>query len=64
MKQSDPDDSNNPALSEQPKKSYSGRPDQGVKKNTGPGAGGATEWGKGVKNHPSRVNSRPPGAGA
>ena len=55
------DEKNNPAASENPKMSYSGRPDQGVKKNTGTGAGGATEWGKGVKNHPSRINSKPPG---
>ena len=55
------DDRTNPARNENPKASYSGRPDQGVKKNTSTGAGGATEWGKGNKNHPSRVKSRPPG---
>jgi hypothetical protein len=47
----------NPAFSEQPKDAYTGRPDQGVTANTSPGAGGATQWGGGNKNHPSRLNS-------
>jgi hypothetical protein len=47
----------NPAYNEQPKDAYTGRPDQGVTANTGPGAGGATQWGGGNKNHPSRRNS-------
>ena len=59
-----PDDATNPARSEHPHESYAGRPDQGVKRNTGAGAGGATQWGGGNKNHPSRIKSRPPGAGA
>jgi hypothetical protein len=42
-----------------PHDSYAGRPDQGQTKNTGPGAGGATQWGKGTKNHPSKVTGRP-----
>jgi hypothetical protein len=58
----DPDEQNNPALSEQPKDSYAGRADQDVTANTGTGAGGATEYGGGNKNHPSRV-SRTPGGG-
>lgn len=53
----DPSDTANPAFSEQPKDAYTGRPDQGVTANTGPGAGGATQWGGGNKNHPSRQNS-------
>jgi hypothetical protein len=43
------------------KDSFAGRPDQDVKNTLGPGAGGATEWGGGNKNHPSRIRSRPPG---
>jgi hypothetical protein len=43
------------------KDAYAGRPDQDVTRNTGAGAGGATEYGGGNKNHPSRINSRPPG---
>ena len=35
----------------------SGRPDQGITKNTGAGAGGATQTGGGIKNHPSRIAS-------
>jgi hypothetical protein len=50
----------NPAFSEQPKDSYTGRPDQGITHNTGAGAGGATEHGGGNKNHPSRVASSTP----
>jgi hypothetical protein len=57
----DPDASSNPALSEQPPKdSYAGRADQDVTKNTGTGAGGATEYGGGNKNHPSRIASSTP----
>lgn len=41
--------------------SHAGRPDQDVKDTLGAGAGGATEWGGGNKNHPSRIKSRPPG---
>ena len=48
---------NNPAFSEQEKDSYAGRPDQDVTANTGAGAGGATEFGGGNKNHPSRIAS-------
>ncbi len=54
----DPGADNNPALSEQPPKdAYAGRADQDVTKNTGAGAGGATEHGGGNKNHPSRIAS-------
>lgn len=60
----DPDEKNNPALSEQTSGSYAGRADQDVTRNTTTGAGGATEYGGGNKHHPSRVNSRPPGHGA
>ena len=42
-------------------RSHAGRPDQDVKHTTGAGAGGATEWGGGNANHPSRINSKPPG---
>ena len=59
-----PDDATNPARSEHPQQSYAGRPDQDIKRTTGAGAGGATQWGGGNKNHPSRIKSRPPGAGA
>ena len=48
-------ESNNPAKSEHPKDSYTGRPDQGTTKNLGTGAGGATEWGGGSKNHPAKT---------
>ena len=44
----------NPAKSEHPQESYAGRPDQGLTKNLGTGAGGATEWGGGSKNHPAK----------
>ena len=47
----------NPAFSEHEKDSYAGRPDQDITANTGAGAGGATEYGGGNKNHPSRVAS-------
>jgi len=53
----DPDAKNNPALSERPDDSYAGRADQDVTANTGAGAGGATEFGGGNKNHPSRIAS-------
>lgn len=54
----DPGTDNNPALSEQPPSdSHAGRADQDVTKNTGAGAGGATEYGGGNKNHPSRIAS-------
>jgi hypothetical protein len=52
----------NPALNLDERGAYAGKPDQEVKKTTGTGAGGATEWGGGNKNHPSRIVSRPPGA--
>lgn len=52
----DPSEENNPAFSEQPKDAYTGRPDQGITANTGPGAGGATEWGGGNKRNPVRAN--------
>ncbi len=56
---------NDPARSEQPPRdSYTGRADQDVTNNTGTGAGGATEYGGGNKNHPSRIASKPPGHGA
>lgn len=58
----EPSDESNPAFSEQPKDAYTGRPDQGVTANTGTGAGGATEWGGGNKNHPSRIAGKPPGS--
>ncbi|CAN5719245.1 hypothetical protein BH24CHL5_BH24CHL5_02670 [soil metagenome] len=57
----EPSADTNPAFSDQPKDAYAGRPDQGVTKNTGPGAGGATEWGGGNANHPSRIAGKPPG---
>lgn len=52
----EPSDETNPAFSEQPKDAYTGRPDQGITANTGPGAGGATEWGGGNKRNPVRMN--------
>ena len=54
----------NPAKSEKVKSStsYTGRPDQQITRNTGAGAGGATEWGGGNKNHPSRVKGKPGGS--
>lgn len=57
----EPSDDTNPAFSEQPKDAYTGRPDQGLTANTGTGAGGATEYGGGNKNHPSRIAGKPPG---
>jgi hypothetical protein len=57
----DPTDEKNPAHNLDEKQAYAGRPDQGVKKTTGAGAGGATEWGGGNKNHPSRIAGKPPG---
>lgn len=57
----DPMPETNPAHSLAPKDAYTGRPDQGITGNTGPGAGGATEWGGGNKNHPSRISGKPPG---
>ena len=48
---------NNPAFNEQEKDAYAGRPDQDVTANTGTGTGGATEFGGGNKNHPSRIAS-------
>ena len=57
----DPGHDNNPGLSENPPKdAYAGRADQDVTQNTGPGAGGATEYGGGNKNHPSRITSGTP----
>ena len=56
----DPDEKNNPAFSEQTDDSYAGRADQDVTRNTGTGAGGATEYGGGNKNHPSRIASSTP----
>jgi hypothetical protein len=47
-------DATNPGKSEHPKDAYTGRPDQGLTRNLGPGAGGATEWGGGNKNHPAK----------
>lgn len=58
--QSDPDAKNNPALSEKPDESYAGRADQDVTANLSTGAGGATEFGGGNKNHPSRIASSTP----
>jgi hypothetical protein len=52
-----PAQDNNPAFNEQEKDAYAGRPDQDVTQNTGAGAGGATEFGGGNKNHPSRIAS-------
>lgn len=54
--------SKNPAKSEKHSGSYAGRPDQDITRNTGAGAGGATEFGGGNKNHPARVKGKP-GAG-
>jgi hypothetical protein len=51
----------NPAFGIDDSGAYAGRPDQGVQHTTGPGAGGATQWGKGVKDHPSRRTGRPGG---
>lgn len=48
-------DATNPAKSEHPKDAYTGRPDQGLTRNLGPGAGGATQWGGGSKNHPAKM---------
>jgi hypothetical protein len=61
--QKKPIETTNPAKSEQQKDSYTGRSDQDVTKNTGTGAGGATEYGGGNKNHPSRVSGKPGGSG-
>jgi len=57
----EPPEDTNPAHNLKQKDSYAGRPDQDVKRTTGPGAGGATEWGGGNKNHPSRIAGKPPG---
>jgi len=57
----EPVEDTNPAHNLKQKGSYAGRPDQDVKQTTGPGAGGATEWGGGNKNHPSRIAGKPPG---
>jgi hypothetical protein len=51
----------NPAHNLDEQGSYAGKPDQEIKKTTGTGAGGATEWGGGNKNHPSRIKGKPPG---
>jgi hypothetical protein len=56
-----PDTDKNPAHNLGESEAYAGRPDQGITKNTGTGAGGATEWGGGNKNHPSRIVGKPPG---
>lgn len=48
-------DKNNPAKSQHPKDAYTGRPDQGLSHNLGTGAGGATQWGGGSKNHPAKT---------
>lgn len=55
------DEEKNPAHNLDEQGAYAGKPDQEVKKTTGTGAGGATEWGGGNKNHPSRITGRPPG---
>ena len=57
----EPPEDSNPAHSLKQRGSYAGRPDQDIKRTTGPGAGGATEWGGGNKNHPSRIAGKPPG---
>ena len=57
----EPLEETNPAHNLDEQGSYAGRPDQDIKKTTGAGAGGATEWGGGNKNHPSRIKSKPPG---
>lgn len=57
----EPGPDTNPAHSLEPKDAYTGRPDQDITRNTGAGAGGATEWGGGNKNHPSRIAGKPPG---
>ena len=57
-----PDESRSTLPDDAPAKdAHTGRADQDVTANTGTGAGGATEYGGGNKNHPSRVNSKPPG---
>ena len=57
----EPGPDTNPAHSLDPKEAYTGRSDQDVTRNTGTGAGGATEYGGGNKNHPSRIAGKPPG---
>lgn len=57
----EPGPDTNPAHSLDPKDAYTGRSDQDVTRNTGTGAGGATEYGGGNKNHPSRIAGKPPG---
>ena len=49
----------NPAFGIDDAGAYAGRPNQGVQHTTGPGAGGATQWGKGMKDHPSRRAGHP-----
>lgn len=56
-----PAESKNPAHNLDEQSAYAGRPDQQIKKTTGTGAGGATDWGGGNKNHPSRIAGKPPG---
>jgi hypothetical protein len=51
----------NPAHNLDEQQAYAGKPHQQVTKTTGTGAGGATEWGGGNKNHPSRIVGKPPG---
>jgi hypothetical protein len=58
----EPPEDSNPAHSLKQRGSYAGRPDQDIKHTTGAGAGGATEWGGGNKNHPSRIAGKPPGS--
>ncbi len=56
-----PDESRSIAPDDAPAKdAHAGRPDQDVTANTGTGAGGATEYGGGNKNHPSRIASSSP----
>jgi hypothetical protein len=57
----DPQAGTNPAVSEGTKDAYTGKSDQDVTRNTGTGSGGATEYGGGNKNHPSRIAGKPPG---
>ena len=56
-----PGEEKNPAHNLDEQGAYAGKPNQEIKKTTGTGAGGATEWGGGNKNHPSRIAGRPPG---
>ena len=60
--QSIPEESRSISPDDAPAKdAHTGRSDQDVTANTGTGAGGATEYGGGNKNHPSRIAGKPQG---